>query len=222
MNKIFQVILAFVILAALYATGFFFGRRNALNSLPAPQVDTVTIRDTTWDYSPEKTVLPAGYDLVPLDTLKLLDKYPSMLDNYSTTIAELKDSLERKPKVVYVNGVGYISVPLFNYNLTDHKTYECELIGYDVKMLWHKSIQETKYITKTVSVPTLPKFAISPDFSALIGPKVFFLGAGVKLDIWAGNWRFSPGLDYGLIWGGDQWTHGPVATFSANYNFIIK
>lgn len=220
--KLRNILILIAVVATLCGLSFFFGRRNALNSLPAPQVDTVTVRDTTWDYSPEKTVLPAGYELVPLDTLKLLDKYSSMLDNYSTTIAELKDSLERKPKVVYVNGVGYISVPLFNYNFTDHKTYECEVTGYNVKMLWHKSIRETKYITKTVSVPTLPKFAISPDFSALVGPKVFFLGAGVKLDIWAGNWHFSPGLDYGLIWGGDKWAHGPVATFSANYNFIIK
>lgn len=217
-----KILIALGILLLVFGVGCFTGRRSALNSLPVPQVDTVTVRDTTWDYSPEKTVLPAGYDLVPLDTLKLLDKYSSMLDNYSATIAELKDSLERKPKVVYVNGVGYISVPLFNYNFTDHKTYECEVTGYNVKMLWHKSIQETQYITKTVSVPTLPKFAISPDFSALVGPKVFFLGAGAKFDIWAGNWHFSPGLDYGLIWGGDQWSHGPVVTFSANYNFIIK
>ena len=222
MNKIFQVILVFVILSALYATGFFFGRRNALNSLPAPQVDTVTIRDTTWDYSPEKTVLPAGYELVPADTLRLLDDFSLLLADYSTEIGELRDSLERKPKIVSYHDTTYIAVPISKYNFTDHKTYECEVTGYDVKMLWHKSIQETQYITKTVSVPTLPKFAISPDFSALVGPKVFFLGAGVKLDIWAGNWRFSPGLDYGLIWGGEQWTHGPVATFSANYNFIIK
>ncbi len=220
--KLRNILILIAVVAALCGLSFFLGHRNAVKHAPVPQVDTVTIRDTTWDYSPEKTVLPAGYDLVPLDTLKLLDKYSSMLDNYSATIAELKDSLERKPKVVYVNGVGYISVPLFNYNFTDHKTYECEVTGYNVKMLWHKSIRETQYITKTVSVPTLPKFAISPDFSALVGPKVFFLGAGVKLDIWAGNWRFSPGLDYGLIWGGDKWAHGPVATFSANYNFIIK
>lgn len=220
--KLRNILILIAVVAALCGLSFFFGHRNAVKHAPVPQVDTVTVRDTTWDYSPEKTVLPAGYELVPLDTLKLLDKYPSMLDNYSTTIAELKDSLERKPKVVYVNGVGYISVPLFNYNFTDHKTYECEVTGYNVKMLWHKSIRETQYITKTVSVPTLPKFAISPDFSALVGPRVFFLGAGVKLDIWAGNWRFSPGLDYGFIWGGEQWTHGPVATFSANYNFIIK
>lgn len=217
-----KILTALSVLILVFGLGCFTGRRNALNSLPEPKTDTLTVRDTSWDYNPEKTVLPAGFELVPLDTLNLLDSYLAKVKEYSSTITDLKDSLERKPKVVYVNGVGYISVPLFNYNFTDHKTYECELIGYDVKMLWHKSIQETKYITKTVSVPTLPKFAISPDFSALVGPKVFFLGAGMKLDIWAGNWRFSPGLDYGLIWGGEQWTHGPVATFSANYNFIIK
>jgi len=220
--KLRNILILIAVVAALCGLSFFLGHRNAVKHAPVPQVDTVTVRDTTWDYSPEKTVLPAGYELVPADTLRLLDDFSLLLADYSAEIGELKDSLERKPKIVSYHDTTYIAVPISKYNFTDHKTYECELTGYDVKMLWHKSIQETQYITKTVSVPTLPKFAISPDFSALVGPKVFFLGAGAKFDIWAGNWHFSPGLDYGLIWGGEQWSHGPVVTFSANYNFIIK
>ena len=210
--KLRNILILIAVVAALCGLSFFFGRRNALNSLPAPQVDTVTIRDTIVDYQPIEASIPAGFELVPAGTIRV----------YDAVLKAYKDSLDRKPALVTLHDTTFIAVPLSKTTFTDDKTYKCEVLGYGTKMLWHESYQETNYITKTTEIPTIPKFAISPDFSALVGPKVFFLGAGVKLDIWAGNWRFSPGLDYGLIWGGDQWTHGPVATFSANYNFIIK
>lgn len=216
MKKQSNILVLLAILVLIFASGFFCGHRNAEKNAPEPKVDTVTVKEAIYDYDPEKTVLPAGYELVPADTLMQL------IGNYSETIEELMDSLGRKPKIVTVHDTSYVVVPISKYHFTDNKTYECEATGYDVKMLWHKSIQETKYITKTVPVQTLPKLAISPDISAFVGPKVFFLGAGAKVDIWAGKWRFSPGVDYGLIWNGGQWSHGPSVTFSADYNFIIK
>jgi len=222
MKKLYSILILIAVIAVVAVSCFFLGRRNAIKNAPAPQVDTVTVRDTSWDYNPEKTVLPAGFELVPLDTLNLLDSYLAKVKEYSSTITDLKDSLERKPRVVYVNGVGYISVPISKYNFTDHKTYECEVTGYNVKMLWHRSFKETKYITNTVTVPTLPKLALSPNLSAFATPKVFGLSAGLKVDVWSGNWRFSPGVAYSLIAVDKSFYHGPMITFETNYNLILK
>lgn len=219
MKKLYNILALLAVLALVFGAGCLTERRIILSSLPEPHTDTTFVRDTVWDYDPEKTVLPAGFELFPADTL---DEYQAAIDGYVSTVSDLKDSLARKPKIVYYNGGSYISVPLFTYHFTDHKTYECVVTGFDARMNWHKSFQETKYITKTTEIPTLPKIAISPDFSALISKDVFFLGAGVKLDVWAGNWRFSPGVDYGLIWNGERWSHGPAGTFSVNYKFILK
>ena len=219
MKKLYNILALLAVLALVFGAGCLTERRIILSSLPEPHTDTTFVRDTVWDYDPEKTILPAGFELFPADTL---DGYQAAIDGYVSTVSDLKDSLARKPKIVYYNGGSYISVPLFTYHFTDHKTYECSVTGFDAKMNWHKSFQDTKYITKTTKIPTLPKIAISPDFSAFVSKDVFFLGAGVKLDVWAGNWRFSPGLDYGLTWTGGQWSHGPAFTFSANYNFVLK
>ena len=208
-----KILIAIGILLLVFAVGCFTGRRSALKSLPEPQVDTVTIRDTIIDYKPQEAVIPKGWELVPASTIKL----------YNGIIEAYKDSLERKPTIVVEKDTTYIAVPIDETTFTDGKTYKCAVEGYATKMLWHESYQETQYITKTVPVPTLPKFAISPDFSALVSKSTIFIGAGAKIDIWAGKWRFSPGVDYGLFFNnGGEWSHGPAVTFSANYNFIIK
>lgn len=207
------------ILLLVFLAGCFTGHKRALNSLPEPKVDTVTVRDSIFDYNPEKTVLPAGYELAQTD---VIEGTQQLLNDYLAKVGELTDSLDRKPKIVTIHDTSYVVVPMSKYHFTDGKTYECEATGYNVEMLWHKSYQETKYITKTVQVPTLPKFAISPDLSAFVSKYVFFIGAGVKVDIWSGKWRFSPGVDYGLVRSGEGWTNGPVVTFSAGYNIIIK
>ena len=218
-DKLTFALVLLAVLALVFGAGCLTERRIILSSLPEPHTDTTFVRDTIWDYDPEKTVLPAGFELFPADTL---DGYQAAIDGYVSTVSDLKDSLARKPKIVYYNGGSYISVPLFTYHFTDNKTYECVVTGFDAKMNWHKSFQETKYITKTTEIPTLPKLAISPVVEAVGGPGVFFVGAGAKLDVWAGNWRFSPGVDYGMILSGGKWTHGPVVTVSAGYNFVIK
>lgn len=212
MKPFYQLLIAIGLLLLLFFAGFYFGHRNAEKNAPVPQVDTVTVHDTITDYKPIATPIPAGFELVPA----------SLISGYDNIIAAYKDSLQRKPALVTLHDTTYIAVPMTRTTFTDNKTYKCEVQGYDTKMLWHESYQETKYITKTTEVPTLPKLVISPDFSAIVSKDIFFLGAGVKLDVWAGNWRFSPGVDYGLIWNGGQWSHGPAVTFSANYNFVLK
>lgn len=207
-----KILIAIGILLLVFAAGCFTGHRNALNSLPEPQVDTVTVRDTIIDYKPQEVVIPDGWELIPT----------SVVRDYNSTIEAYKDSLSRKPMLVIEKDTTYIAVPISKYHFTDNKTYECEATGYDVKMLWHKSFQETQYFTKTVTVPTLPKFAISPDLSAFVGPKIFFAGAGIRLDLWSGNWRLSPSVDYGFIWSGGEWSRGPIIAVSANYTFTVK
>ena len=212
MKVLRNILIALGVLLLTFGVGCFVGRRNALKSLPEPQVDTLFVRDTIIDYKPQEAAIPKGWKLVPASTIKA----------YEGAIAAYKDSLERKPTIVVEKDTTYIAVPIDETTFTDGKTYKCAVKGYATKMLWHESYQETAYITNTVEIPTLPKFAISPDLSAFVTPKVFGIGAGLKLDVWAGNWRFSPGIDYALIFSGGQWTHGPLVTFSTNYNFIVK
>jgi hypothetical protein len=214
MKKLYNILALLVVLALIFATGFFFGHRNAEKNAPVPQVDTLTIRDTIIDYKPTAATTPAGYELVPTGTL---DVYEYFLNAY-------KDSLERerKPTLVTVHDTTYIAVPLSRSLFTDHKTYECEVEGYGTKMLWHKSFQETNYITNTLEVPTLPKLAISPDLSAFASKNVLGVSAGVRLDVWSGKWRFSPMVGYALIKDSQAWSYGPALSFSANYTFILK
>ncbi len=214
--KTFKNIL--ILLAALlfiFGAGFFFGRRNAEKNAPTPQVDTILIRDTIIDYEPQGTAIPAGCELVPIGTRQLLVNYSSIVD-------ELRDSLDNKPTIVTIKDTTYSAVPLTKTTFSDDTTYKCEVLGSNTKMLWHESYQTTSYITKEVKVPTLPKLALSPSLSSLATPGIFYMGAGAKLDIWSGKWRFSPGVDYALAWGNGKWSSGPAVTFSINYNFILK
>lgn len=214
MKPFYQLLLAICLLLLLFFAGFYFGHRNAEKNAPVPQVDTLTIRDTIIDYKPTAATTPAGYELVPTGTL---DMYDNVLNAY-------KDSLERerKPTLVTIHDTTYIAVPLSRSLFTDHKTYECEVEGYGTKMLWHKSFQETNYITNTLEVPTLPKLAISPDLSAFASKNVLGVSAGVRLDVWSGKWRFSPMVGYALIKDSQAWSYGPALSFSANYTFILK
>lgn len=156
------------------------------------QVDTVTIYDTTFIDKP----------------------YPVTEKVVKTIYIPVTDTLR-------MHDTTFVALPRTQKEYSD-SLYRAWVSGFQPNLDSIAIFQKTQYITKTVSVPRLPKMAISPDVSALGGPGMFFLGAGAKLDMWAGNWRLSPGVDYGLIWNGGKWTHGPVVTVSANYNFIIK
>lgn len=212
MKPFYQLLIALGILLLLFGAGFYFGHRNAEKNAPVPRVDTLTVHDTIIDYKPIAAPVPAGYELVPA----------SIISGYDDMIAAYKDSLQRKPTLVTLHDTTYIAVPMTRTTFTDNKTYKCEVQGYDTKMLWHESYQQTKYITKTTEVPTLPKLAISPDFSAFATRAVFGMGAGVKLDVWAGKWHLSPSVGYALIKDSQSWSHGPAVAFSVNYNIVLK
>lgn len=212
MKKLYSILILIAVIAVVAVSCFFLGRRNAIKNAPAPQVDTVTVRDTIVDYKPIEASIPAGYELVPAGTLNV----------YEEVLSAYKDSLAQKPMLVTVHDTTYIAVPLSKTTFTDDKTYKCEVLGYGTKMLWHESYQETAYITKTTTVPALPKLALSPNLSAFATPKVFGLSAGLKVDVWSGNWRFSPGVAYSLIAVDKSFYHGPMITFETNYNLILK
>lgn len=212
MKPFYQLLIALGILLLLFGAGFYCGHRNAEKNAPVPRVDTLTVHDTIIDYKPIAAPVPAGYELVPASTIS----------GYDDMIAAYKDSLQRKPTLVTLHDTTYIAVPMTRTTFTDNKTYKCEVQGYDTKMLWHESYQQTKYITKTTEVPTLPKLAISPDFSAFATRSVFGMGAGVKLDVWAGKWRLSPSVGYALVKDSQSWSHGPAVAFSVNYNIVLK
>lgn len=216
MVKLRHILICMGVLLLTFGAGCLCGRRNSARNTPVPRVDTLLVRDTIVDHSPQGTAIPAGYELVPVGKM---DCYEDMVSQLS---ADLYKEQHKEPVLVHVHDTTYIAVPLTKTTFTDDKTYKCEVLGYDTKMLWHESYQETAYITKTVAVPTLPKLAVSPDFSAFATRTVFGLGAGLRLDVWRGNWRFSPSLGYALVRDSQQWSYGPVATFSANYNIVLK
>lgn len=206
-----RFILLIVGILLLFGAGFLVGRKTAHPEAPVPQVDTITIRDTIVDYKPQETSIPAGFKLIPV----------SQIEDYEKTIAEFQDSLNAKPTLVTIHDTTFIVVPLTDKTFTDGKTYECVVRGYDTKMLWHKSFQETKYITDTYPVP--PKFALSPFVGGrLYLPGTFYLGAGIRTDFWSGRWQFSPSVGYGMTFADKSFQHGFSAEFTASYNLILR
>lgn len=205
-----RFILLIVGILLLFGAGFLVGRKTAHPEAPVPQVDTITIRDTIVDYKPQETSIPAGFKLIPV----------SQIEDYEKALAEFHDSLSAKPKIVTCHDTSYIAVPISRYHFTDKKTYECEATGYDVKMLWHKSFQETKYITDTYPVP--PKWSLSPYVGASFTPGLLSATAGIKMDFWCDRWQFTPSVGYGLLLTGEQYKPGWNASFTASYNLILR
>ena len=97
--------------------------------------------------------------------------------------------------------------------------YRLEVSGVQPQLDWVEVYPRTTQVVK--QVPTLPKLALSSSVSALLTPEVFGIGAGVQLDVWAGEWQFSPSIDYMLLQHNGTWTHGPAFTFKANYNLLF-
>ena len=151
-------ILLIVGILLLFGAGFLVGRKTAHPEAPVPQVDTITIRDTIVDYKPQEAAIPAGFELIAV----------SQIEDYEKTIAEFQDSLNAKPTLVTIRDTTFIVVPLTDKTFTDGKTYECVVRGYDTKMLWHKSFQETKIVTEHYPVP--PKWSLSPYVGASFTP----------------------------------------------------
>jgi len=203
-------ILLIVGLLLLFGAGFLVGRKTAHPEAPVPQVDTITIRDTIVDYKPQEAAIPAGFKLIAV----------SQIEDYEKTIAEFRDSINAKPTLVTIHDTTFIAVPLTDKTFTDGKTYECVVRGYDTKMLWHKSFQETKIVTEHYPVP--PKWSLSPYVGASFTPGFLSATAGIKMDFWCDRWQFTPSVGYGLLLTGEQYKPGWNASFTASYNLILR
>lgn len=205
-----RFILLIVGILLLFGAGFLVGRKTAHPEAPVPQVDTITIRDTIVDYKPQETSIPAGFKLIPV----------SQIEDYEKTIAEFQDSLNAKPTLVTIHDTTFIVVPLTDKTFTDGKTYECVVRGYDTKMLWHKSFQETKIVTEHYPVP--PKWSLSPYVGASFTPGLLSATAGIKMDFWCDRWQFSPSVGYGMTFADKSFQYGFSAEFTASYNLILR
>lgn len=205
-----RFILLIVGILLLFGAGFLVGRKTAHPEAPVPQVDTITIRDTIVDYKPQETSIPAGFKLIPV----------SQIEDYEKTIAEFQDSLNAKPTLVTIHDTTFIVVPLTDKTFTDGKTYECVVRGYDTKMLWHKSFQETKIVTEHYPVP--PKWSLSPYVGASFTPGFLSATAGIKMDFWCDRWQFSPSVGYGMTFADKSFQYGFSAEFTASYNLILR
>lgn len=205
-----RFILLIVGILLLFGAGFLVGRKTAHPEAPVPQVDTVTIRDTIVDYKPQETSIPAGFKLIAV----------SQIEDYEKTIAEFQDSLNAKPTLVTIHDTTFIVVPLTDKTFTDGKTYECVVRGYDTKMLWHKSFQETKIVTEHYPVP--PKWSLSPYVGASFTPGFLSATAGIKMDFWCDRWQFSPSVGYGMTFADKSFQYGFSAEFTASYNLILR
>ena len=162
--------------------------------VPEVQSDTVVVVDTHYIEKP-----------VPVEVWKDREK-PVYIAVKDTMVVHTHDTLifavERETK---------------RYSGED---YKAQVSGVEPQLDWVEVYPRTTQVVK--QVPTLPKWAISPSVSALLTPEVFGIGAGVQLDVWAGEWRFSPSIDCMLLQHNGTWTHGPAFTFKANYNLIVK
>ena len=174
---------------------------------PGPAIDTTSKRDTIYIDKPAPTeTIPDGYELTPV----------GLVDS-------LQDSLAKKPTLVTLHDTTYISIPMSAYRFTDGTTYDMAVRGYDVSLLYHKSFQETKYITKTVTVPEYRDYGLIfyPQISTLTSKDFIYAGAGIGADIALGDkkiLRFEPEVNYGILWTNEGLSHGVYvgARFRAN------
>ena len=176
---------------------------------PEPKIDTVTIIDTVFsEKAVPVAVVPDGYELIPIGL-----------------IGSLQDSLAQKPTLITVHDTTYISIPMSTYRFTDGTTYDMAVRGYDVSLLYHKSFQETKYITKTVTVPEYRDYGLIfyPQISTLASKDFIYAGAGIGADIALGDkkiLRFEPEVNYGILWTDAGITHGIYAGARLRANLI--
>ena len=191
-----------IILILLAALIFFFAGmeveyKHIKKDQPEPDIDTVTIIDTVFSDRPVPVaVVPDGYELIPVGL-----------------VSSLQDSLAKKPTLVTLHDTTYISIPMSTYRFTDGTTYDMAVRGYDVSLLYHKSFQETKYITKTVTVPEYRDYGLIfyPQISTLASKDFIYAGAGIGADIALGDrkiLRFEPEVNYGILWTNEGLSHG--------------
>lgn len=186
-----------------------------------PQRDTVTVHDTvTVTGSDPEAVIPDGYDLVPVGRIAL----------YEDMVAQLSRDLYEKehpePVLVQVHDTTFVAIPMQDYTFTDRKTYEYAVRGYGVTELWHKSFQETQYITNTQTVTEYrpPAFSLYPKVGMSGGTSFLSAQAGIGMDIAISQnrrWVFSPEAGYGLLYTGNhQLSHGWYGGANIKFNLI--
>ena len=182
-----------------------------------PQIDTLTIHDTTYVDSPVPVeVVPDGFELVPAGTLQQLRRS-------FATIDELRDSIGREPELVFVHDTAFIVVPLQDYKFGDGKTYEMLVRGYDVDLLWHKSFNETTVITKTEEVFRDFKWTLYPRAGAFALPGVVGATLGLGADISLSpdrRLRFVPEAGYGAFYASGAVRYGPFVGGSVRFNVV--
>ena len=218
MKKTIIQLVAFLAVSLLLGYGMVrIDRRLRAPSDTPPQADTTTVLDTTTTPGSKPVLeIPAGFELVPVGTF-------SQMLQHSMTIAQLRDSLGQKPKVVVERDSVYIYVPLQEYTFTDHKTYEYAVRGYDVTELWHKSFQETTIITQHVPEYRDSAWTLYPKVSVFGGPAFLGAQAGIGADIAISQnrrWRFVPEFGYGLVQSNGNLSHGWYAGGSIKFNII--
>lgn len=207
-----------IICLALSIGCFFLGKRVGASAAVPPGIappDTVWVRDTITTTAAQKTEIPKGYELVPVGTLKV---YDAVLNAY-------KDSLARKPMLVDYKDSSYIAVPKSDFKFSDEgKTYEFAVNGYDVSFLWHKSYEQTAYITNTVGVPF--KWSLYPEAGLYYGAGgVATAKVGIGADIGISKnlrFRFVPEAGYALSYVGGSLQRGFYGSVTFKYNLIQK
>lgn len=204
-----------IVSLALVLGGFFLGKKVGASGAvpPAPQVDTVWVRDTIKTTEAAKTEIPKGFELVPAGTLQV----------YDAVLRAYKDSLVRKPMLVEVHDSTYIAVPMSDYKFTDHETYECAVNGYNVTMLWHKSFPKTAYITNEVPKPF--RWTLYPEAGMYYGAGVAAAKIGIGADIAISQnlrWRVTPEAGYAITFAGNALQHGFYGGIGFKFNIIQK
>lgn len=190
-----------------------------------PQRDTVTVHDTvTVMGSDPVSAVPDGFELVPVGTATKVALYEDMVAQLSSALYDLEHP---KPELVEIHDTTYIVVPMQEYTFTDHKTYEYAVRGYGVTELWHRSFQETNYITNTVTKTEYRPFAFTlyPKVGMVGGISFFSAQAGLGMDIAISQnrrWQFSPEAGYGLLYSGPErpLSHGWYGGASIKFNLI--
>ena len=200
-------------------------RRLRAPSDTPPQVDTTTVLDTlTAPGSDPVAVIPDGFELVPAGTVTKVALYEDMVSQLSHDLYEKEHP---KPELVEIHDTTYIVVPMQEYTFTDHKTYEYAVRGYGVTELWHRSFQETQYITNTVTKAEYRPFSFTlyPKVGMVGGVSFFSAQTGLGMDIAISKnrrWLFSPEAGYAMLYSGPDksLSHGWYGGASIKFNLI--
>lgn len=187
MSEIFEAAMKATIVTAVVLVivfvSYYCGKMDARKELtPSVQIDTVTVRDTIRVDSPvPASELPAGYELVPLWTLREM----------RARLAFLEGSV---PDTVRVE----IPIPITRKTYAG-EDYHAVVSGYLPTLESISVFPKTTTITatQTVTVPSPYPWTVSPFVSADIGVETFAARAGV---IWdhrlRGDWRVFLGGGY--------------------------